>query len=147
LDGGALSVSVTFVKKHPPSRSIENARKMRREPTDAEAKMWSLLRECFPQARFRRQVPLRQYIVDFASHSLRLVVEIDGGQHSPAKDAVRTSAIEAEGYRIVRFWNNEVLGNPDGCMTQLSLAVGALGVNRGITPTQPSPIKGEGFRA
>ena len=109
--------------------------------------MWSLLRECFPQARFRRQVPLRQYIVDFARHSLRLVVEIDGGQHSPAKDAVRTSAIEAEGYRIVRFWNNEVLGNPDGCKTQFSLAVADLGVNRGITPTQPSPIEGEGFRA
>ena len=120
---------------------------MRREPTEAERKMWSLLRECFPNARFRRQVPLRQYIVDFASHSLRLVIEIDGGQHSPAEDAVRKTAIEAEGYRFARFWNDEVLGNPDGCMTRLSLLLAGLGVNRGITPTQPSPIEGEGFFA
>jgi very-short-patch-repair endonuclease len=135
------------VKKHPPSRSIENARKMRHDPTDAEAKMWSLLRECFPAARFRRQVPMRQYIVDFASHRLRLVIEIDGGQHSPARDAVRTTVIEAEGYRVARFWNDEVLGNPDGCVTRLSLILPDLGVNRGITPTQPSPIEGEGFSA
>ena len=81
--------------------------------------MWLLLKECSPDARFRRQVPLRHYIADFASHRLKLVIEIDGGQHSPATDSLRTRAIEAEGYRIVRFWNNDVLENGDGCMKRL----------------------------
>lgn len=85
--------------------------------------MWRLLRENFPKARFRRQVPLLQYIADFASHRLSLVVEIDGGQHSPEVDTVRTKAIEAQGYRVIRFWNNEVLDNPEGCMIALSQAV------------------------
>lgn len=127
------------VKRHPPSSSTAIARRLRRDATDSERKIWLLLRAHFPTARFRRQVPIRHYIVDFVSHRARLVIEIDGGQHSPEVDAHRTAAIEAEGYRIVRFWNNEVLENPEGCMVLLGIALGE------ITPTQPSPIKGEGF--
>ena len=82
--------------------------------TNAELVLWRMLREGFPEAHFRRQVPLRHFIADFASHKARLVIEVDGGQHSEAVDAKRTRLIEAEGYRLIRFWNNEVLGNPDG---------------------------------
>jgi very-short-patch-repair endonuclease len=82
--------------------------------------MWRLLKANFPEARFRRQVPLRHYLADFASHSSKLVIEIDGGQHDRDRDAARTTAIEAEGYRVVRFWNNEVMENGDGCMTRLA---------------------------
>ena len=77
--------------------------------------MWRLLRTVAPQARWRSQVPLRHLIVDFASHRAKLVVEVDGGQHSAEADAPRTAIIEAEGYRVLRFWNNDVPGNAEGC--------------------------------
>ena len=76
--------------------------------------MWALLRESFSEARFRRQVPLRTFVADFASHRAKLVIEVDGGQHEAQVDEDRTALIEAEGYRVIRFWNNDVLGNPDG---------------------------------
>ena len=76
--------------------------------------MWRLLRECFPEARFRRQVPLGRFIVDFASHRARLVIECDGGQHNDEVDLPRTRLIEAQGYRLLRFWNPDVLQNAEG---------------------------------
>jgi very-short-patch-repair endonuclease len=91
--------------------------------TDAERAMWRLLRGVAPEARWRRQVPLRHFIVDFASHRARVVVEVDGGQHSVQADANRTAMIEAEGYRVVRFWNHEVLGNAEGCARVLVTAL------------------------
>jgi very-short-patch-repair endonuclease len=93
--------------------------------TDAERSMWRLLREVAPDARWRRQVPLRHFIVDFASHRAKLVVEVDGGQHSEEADAERTGIIEAEGYQVLRFWNNDVLGNAEGCARVLSDALAA----------------------
>jgi very-short-patch-repair endonuclease len=100
--------------------------------------MWRLLRENFASERFRRQVPLRQYIADFASHSAKLVVEIDGGEHDEARDAVRTKVIEREGYQMLRFWNNDVLGNPSGVLAVIDAAL------REQHPHLTSPIKGEG---
>jgi very-short-patch-repair endonuclease len=111
---------VTPVKKHPPTEAVTRARKLRREATPAEKRMERLLRESYPEARFRRQVPLRHYIADFASHRQKVVIEIDGGQHSEETDAFRTAIIEEEGYRVVRFWNNEVLENGEGCMIRLA---------------------------
>jgi very-short-patch-repair endonuclease len=102
--------------------------------------MWRLLRECFPDARFRRQVPIRDFISDFASHGLKLVIGVDGGQHDARLDGRRTALIEAEGYRVIRFWNHDVLGNGDGVAVMLASVCGD------ATPTQPSPIKGKGFR-
>jgi len=99
--------------------------------------MWRLLRESFPDARLRRQVPLRHYVADFASHRARLVIECDGGQHDDAVDAKRTLLIEAEWYRVLRFWNNDVLGNPDGVHAVIAAAL--LGRHR----HPASPIQGE----
>ena len=82
--------------------------------TDAERALWRLLRESFSDQHFRRQVPIRHFITDFLSHRAKLVIEVDGGQHGDESDADRTRFIEAEGYRVIRFWNNDVLGNPDG---------------------------------
>ena len=113
------------MKKHPPSRNILRARELRREMTDAERAMWRLLREVAPGARWRSQVPLRHFIVDFASHRAKLVVEVDGGQHSAEADAERTAMIEAEGYRVPRFWNHDVLGNAAGCARVLTSALAA----------------------
>ncbi len=93
--------------------------------TDAERAMWRLLREVVPGARWRSQVPIRHVIVDFASHRAKLVVEVDGGQHSEEGDAARTVAIEAEGYQVLRFWNNDVLGNGEGCASILMTVLAA----------------------
>lgn len=85
--------------------------------------MWYLLKENFPQWRWRKQVPIRQYFADFASHKAKLVIEVDGGQHSEAVDARRTTAIEADGYQVIRFWNNDVLGNREGVTATIGLAL------------------------
>ena len=99
--------------------------------------MWRLLRSSFPSAHFRRQVPLRHFIVDFACHRAKLVIEVDGGQHSDLTDAHRTSIIAAEGYRTLRFWNKEVLGNPEGVHSTIASAL------HDPHPHPASPIKGE----
>ncbi|MEQ9663414.1 MAG: endonuclease domain-containing protein [Parasphingopyxis sp.] len=109
--------------------TVERARKLRRNATDAEKRLWSALREKLPEAKFRRQVPLGPYIADFASHRHKLIVEVDGGQHgepaNAAKDMARTGFLEGEGYRVLRVWNNDVLGNSEGVIEQIaaSLAV------------------------
>jgi very-short-patch-repair endonuclease len=127
-----------MVRYRPPLGATRRARRLRNDPTEAEKRMWRLLRTCFPDAHFRRQVPIRGFIADFASHSLKLVVEVDGGQHCEVVDEDRTASIEAEGYRLLRFWNHDVLGNGDGVATMLAPFCGD------ATPTLPSPIKGEG---
>jgi len=104
--------------------------------TRAERAIWRMLREAFPHARFRSQVPIRHYIVDFASHSSKLIIEVDGGQHSDAADVARTRLIEEEGYRAIRFWNNEVLGNPEGVWTEIDRAL------RERHPPRPPPSRG-----
>lgn len=112
------------MKRTPPVGTTQRARRLRNDMTDAERKIWTLLRTAFPDWRFRRQVPIRQYIADFASHRGRLVVEIDGGRHNEEIDAPRTAIIENDGYRVVRFWNNDVLANIDGVATLLTKALG-----------------------
>jgi len=91
--------------------------------TDAERAMWYLLKEFFPESRWRKQVPIRQYITDFASHKAKLVIEVDGGQHDEVVDAERTAAIEADGYQVIRFWNHDVLGNREGVAEVIGLAL------------------------
>jgi very-short-patch-repair endonuclease len=102
---------------------VRRARRLRRDATLAEKRLWALLRQNFPEAHFRRQVPIRHYIADFASHRSKLVIEVDGGQHTSEADLYRTEAIEAEGYRVVRFWNNEVLENSEGVLSVITGAV------------------------
>jgi very-short-patch-repair endonuclease len=125
------------MKYRPAIGSTQRARELRANMTDSERAMWRFLRESFPEARFRRQVPIRSFITDFASHLVGLVIEVDGGQHSPEKDDGRTRLIEAEGYRVLRFWNSDVLHNPDGVWSAINAAL------RDRHPHPTSPIKGE----
>lgn len=91
------------------------ARKLRRDMTDAERRLWSRLRAKQLGVQFTRQHPIGDFIVDFACRGLRLAIECDGGQHSDSlTDEGRTEIIEAHGYRVIRFWNNEILQNTDG---------------------------------
>jgi very-short-patch-repair endonuclease len=95
---------------------------LRRNATDAEKLLWKCLREQLPSAKFRRQVPFGPYFADFASHSVRLIIELDGGQHDEATDAVRTAFLQEEGYRVIRFWNHDVMQNPEGIMAAIATA-------------------------
>lgn len=86
-------------------------KKMRHEPTDAETAMWRLLRDRrFASFKFRRQVPFQNFILDFVCFEKRLVIEIDGSQHASSEtDPTRDAILQAEGFRIDRYWNNDVL--------------------------------------
>ena len=100
----------------------EHARALRRRMTDAEKLMWSKLRgRRFDGVKFKRQKPIAGYIVDFVALDLKLIVEIDGGQHAERieADAVRTRALEEAGYNVVRFWNHDVLRNIEGVLGAL----------------------------
>ena len=110
------------MKKRLNAGTHDRARALRRDMTEAEKKLWQMLRFRQTQGyRFRRHVPIEPFIADFVCHEARLVVEIDGGQHDPSAgaEARRTRFLEGEGCRVLRFWNNEVLENPDG--TQASI--------------------------
>jgi very-short-patch-repair endonuclease len=99
-------------RHRPTARRIRNfAKKMRQQPTDAEAAMWRLLRDRRLELfKFRRQVPFQSYIIDFVCFEKRLIIEIDGSQHaSSERDQVREAALIAEGFKIARYWNNDVL--------------------------------------
>jgi very-short-patch-repair endonuclease len=85
--------------------------------TDAERSLWRILRSRQVDGhRFHRQVPLGRYLADFVCHDARLIIEVDGGQHdvSSAQEAERIRFLQEEGYRVLRFWNNEVLSNLEG---------------------------------
>jgi very-short-patch-repair endonuclease len=99
----------------PTDRRIRDfAKEMRHEPTDAEARMWKLLRDRrLSQFKFRRQVPFQNFILDFVCFDRRLVIEVDGSQHeSLERDARRDAVLLAEGFQVARYWNNDVLQQP-----------------------------------
>ncbi|HMJ40436.1 MAG TPA: DUF559 domain-containing protein, partial [Verrucomicrobiae bacterium] len=100
---------------------LHRARRLRRDMTDAERKLWfRLRRRQLDGHRFRRQVPIGGYIVDFVCLAERLVVEIDGGQHTEEAnevlDALRTRSLQDMGYRVLRFWNASVLSETGSVM-------------------------------
>lgn len=97
-------------------KQINNARGLRTGQTDAERIMWNRLRNTqLDGVKFRRQQSLGDYIVDFVSLRKKLIVEIDGGQHNELRkieeDKKRTQWLESKGYRVLRFWNNDVTSN------------------------------------
>jgi very-short-patch-repair endonuclease len=112
------------------------ARSLPKQPTDAERLLWRRLRNRrLAGCKFRRQEPIGRYVVDFVCLHPRLVIEVDGGQHSEKleHDAKRTAYLESLGYQVVRFWNNEVLGDIDSVLGHI-LEI----VNKSPSP-QPSP--------
>jgi very-short-patch-repair endonuclease len=113
---------------------FDRARELRARCTDAESRLWSRLRGKRMQGvKFRRQFPIAGFIADFASPELRLVIELDGGQHfeQAEYDAQRSRRLAEQGYRIVRFWNNDVLTRLDDVLAEISRQV--------QTPPRPSP--------
>jgi very-short-patch-repair endonuclease len=131
--GGAAATEVSMDEPKKPtwkvsSRLRSNARVLRKNSTDAERILWSELRDhCLSGASFRRQVPIENYIADFVCHAAKLVIELDGGQHfsdeAEQADAARSAAIEAKGFRVLRFSNHDLMANRAGVLETIISAV------------------------
>jgi very-short-patch-repair endonuclease len=108
-----------------PLRRDRVARRLRRDATDAEQLLWRAPRESGMTWRFRRQHPIGGHIADFACPAGKLVIELDGGQHSSEAnaDAARSAALARHGYRVIRFWNNDVIGNIEGVVATIEAAL------------------------
>jgi len=107
--------------------STTQVRKLRNNPTDAERALWRQLRlRHFGGHKFRRQQPLGPYIVDFVCLEKRLIIEVDGGQHNEqiGYDAKRSAWLEAQGFRVLRFWNHEVLQQIEAVKETIARALG-----------------------
>jgi len=102
------------------------ARELRANATDAERRLWSILSaRKLSGVRFNRQVPIGPFICDFVSRGAKLIIEVDGGQHDADRDedTKRTRYLEAQGYRLIRFWNNEVMENLEGVSETIQRAL------------------------
>jgi len=126
---------------------------MRRNPTEAERALWRLLRnKRLAGWKWKRQQPIDRYIVDFVCFEARLIVEADGSQHiDSAYDDQRDAYLRAQGFRVLRFFNNDVLARPDGVVVSILdvLQSGGAGIEPAppLSPLpNPSPARGEGLK-
>lgn len=137
---GRGSGEVTTIKPPLPTGTLRNARRLRRDATDAERKLWQHLRAGrFDGVKFRRQHPIPPYIADFCCVAARLIVELDGSQHSDEVDAARTRYLQSQGWRVLRFWDNDALIETDAVLD----AIWNIVSDRTLSPT-PLPT-GEGL--
>jgi very-short-patch-repair endonuclease len=124
-----------------PDRRVARARTLRRAMTEAEQKLWWHLRNLPVEGtHFRRQATIGPYFADFACHQHRLVIEVDGSQHGDeshaASDQERTAFLKSHGYRVLRFWNNEVLDEIDAVTEAIYTA---LNETQALLPPTPNP--------
>ncbi|HEY6832624.1 MAG TPA: DUF559 domain-containing protein [Pseudolabrys sp.] len=121
------------------------ARELRHALTDAECQLWQLLRSRqLSDTKFRRQVPIGPWIVDFISFEQMLVVEADGSQHAESqRDQLRDADLRGRGFCILRFWNNDIFANSNGVLEKILETIEQSPSPRGLRP-RPSPTRGEG---
>ena len=138
---GRLSRSDSRERGRRLAKLRDRAKTMRSDETEAEHRLWQLLRaHRFAGYKFRRQVPIDFYIADFICFAQRLIVELDGGQHAAsASDAQRDAYLSSQGFRIIRIWNNDLFTNEEGVA---ELILSAL---RTPPLPNPSPARGEGL--
>ncbi len=106
--------------------SVQRARALRRHSTDAERRLWrELRRRQIHGYKFCRQCPIGDYVVDFVCLEKRIVIELDGGQHANTTDydEQRTQWLEAQGFRVMRFWNNDVMRQTDAVLRHIDAAL------------------------
>lgn len=142
-EGGARSAPGEGVKLR-----LSHAKKMRAAMADAERKLWLALRDRRLKMKFRRQVPVGPFIADFLSYEHRLVVEVDGGQHEGSKrDSARDRWFATNSFKVLRFWNNDVLANLDGVLQTIVTAIDVASPHPARAARgHPSPARGEGKR-
>ncbi len=129
--------------------TVRAARALRRRSTEAEKRLWGLLRDRrLIGYKFRRQVPIGRYIADFACYEGKLVVELDGSQHlESVRDRLRDQDLRARGFEVVRIWNSELNQNPEGVLSVLLASLAARAGSPSSALRAPSPTRGEGKRA
>jgi very-short-patch-repair endonuclease len=126
------------------------ARQLRARMTDAERKLWFALKDRrFAAFKFRRQVPIGPYIADFLCFESRLILEVDGGQHAESvRDVERDNWLVRNEFRVLRYWNNDVLQNLEGVLTNLAEQLDRTPhPSSRLRETPPSPARGEGKKA
>jgi very-short-patch-repair endonuclease len=129
----------------PYPRPTRLAKALRNAATDAEKRLWSHLKSSqMERIKFRRQEPIEGFIVDFVSYEKRLIIELDGGQHgtSKEKDEQRDHVLASHGFKVLRFWDNDVFQNLQGMLEVIRKHCR----ERAPTP-RPPPVKGGGVRA
>ena len=129
---------------------LDNAKSLRRTQTDAEQKLWYHLRaHRFMGRKFKRQKPIGCYVVDFVCLEEKLIIELDGGQHAEnvEYDQQRDSWLKSEGYTVLRFWNNELMGETEGVLERIRLAFSNEADSSGTLSPGPSPVNGRGEEA
>ena len=140
--GGVSERSRTMPHSAIKRRTRRQAQVLRRRPTDAEQRIWYVLRSMKPLGiHFRRQAPIGPYITDFAWLAGKLIVELDGGQHAETRrdyDERRSAWLSSQGYRVLRFWNHDALQMPN------AIGEAILAAARSVTPPPTPPHKGEG---
>lgn len=102
---------------------VRKVRQLRKNPTDAERLLWRhICRRQLQGFKFRRQQPIGKYVVDFVCFEVRLIVEVDGGQHQEQLDydRHRTAWLQSQGFRVIRYWNHEVLAQIESVLTDIS---------------------------
>jgi very-short-patch-repair endonuclease len=126
--------------------TLSRAKALRTNMTEVERRLWYLLRaHRFKGLKFKRQAPIGRYIADFVSFERRLVVEVDGGQHADSEgDLRRTRWLEDQGFRVLRFWNNEVLSNTGAVLDAIMAASTNPSPGTPLRGAPPSPTRGEG---
>ena len=125
-------------------KTNSRARALRRDSTDAERLLWRRLRDRqLGGFKFRRQATVGPYVADFLCVEAGLVVEADGGQHTADRDAKRSAFLTAQGLRVLRFWNNDILENSEGVLQTILAAARGQGEEQVPSPN-PLPLAGEG---
>ena len=128
---------------------ILRSRELRKNAPKAELALWDQIRNRqVANVRFNFQVPIGPYICDFVARSLKLVIEVDGGQHNDDADRLRTEYLGSRGYRVIRFWNNDVLGNIEGVVAAILKVLEDMPSYRPSRPAggeEPRSGEGEGL--
>ena len=123
--GGKTKGAIMIKEPRTDSKTMRRAGNLRKNMTPAEKKLWAYLRRSQLGFRFRRQHAIGNFIIDFCCIKKKLIVELDGSQHLDMQeyDEDRTEHLQSRGYRVIRFWNNDVMNDIDGVILAISYAL------------------------